>query len=72
VRIDDALRDLEGMQDSITHLNEAGPSAAGQTRNLIAAREKLHREIVEYVTNLEALRFVTITEEATDDTEASE
>jgi hypothetical protein len=58
VNIDGMLRALECVQDSVTHTNELGPEYVAATREKIAVREALHREIVEYVKSLK---------EATDD-----
>ena len=50
------LMDLIDLQDSITHMQGKGPEYEVHTRHLIERRLAKHREIVEYVAGLEALK----------------
>jgi hypothetical protein len=52
--IDKWLRQLESLQDDITHFNEMGASYTSTAREKIAEREELHKLIVIYVGRLEA------------------
>lgn len=47
--------ELMGAQDSVTHLNEAGPQHQDETIRMIARRDAIRKEIVEYVELLERL-----------------
>jgi len=51
---------LMGAQDSVTHMNEAGPAHQDKTLELIARRDAIRSELHKYVRGLERLARVTL------------